>query len=337
METVAADPARPTAPGATSSRRRVVAVVKAAVCLVVLAFVGWALVQQFRRVAWDEVRFHPGLAALAVVVMLGVNGSQLVMFRTLLGAYGWRLPWRVTLGAAWVPPLGKYVPGKVASVAGAVYLLRRHGVPGAVAVSVALMLDGLAVIAGLVLSTPLLLWEPVRRQMPTAWLWSAALAAAGVVALHPRVFVGLLNALLRRLGRAPVAGVPRVGQYVLPVAAAFGQWAFAGLGLWLMTRAVAPDVSAAQIPLFIATAAMAMTVSYLALFAPGGLGVREGLYLLALGPVVGPKAAIVVVAMRVVQTLTELALAGVGLAALRAAGDEPIRPAPARVTPTETN
>src|SRR5688500_3859797 len=165
-----------TSPGAPAPpKRRAIAYLKAAVCLVVLAFVAYALVKQFRAVTWADLHFHPGLALLAVLAMLGVNGVQLVMFRTLLAAYGQRLPWRVLLGAAWVPPLGKYVPGKVAAVAGSVYLLRKHGVPAAVAVGVALMADGLAVIAGLVVSTPLLLWEPVRRQMPGAWVWCAAL------------------------------------------------------------------------------------------------------------------------------------------------------------------
>jgi hypothetical protein len=277
-------------------------------------------VRQFRAVSWDDLHFHPGLALLAVLAMLGVNGVQLVMFRALLAAYDHRLPWRVLLGAAWVPPLGKYVPGKVAAVAGSVYLLRKHGVPGAVAVSIALMADGLAVIAGLVVSTPLLLWEPVRREWPNTWIFCVALAAAGVVALHPRVFVGLINVLLRKLGRPPLASMPTLGRYILPVSMSFAQWLFAGLGLWLMTRAVT-DVSPRLLPQFIATAALAMTFSYLALFAPGGLGVREGIYLLTLGPMIGASAAVVVVAMRVIQTLIELTLAAVGAVLLRGAGD----------------
>src|SRR5688572_25371372 len=301
-------------------KRRALPYIKAAICLVVLAFVVYALVRQFRAVSWDDLHFHPGLALLAVLAMLGVNGVQLVMFRALLAAYDHRLPWRVLLGAAWVPPLGKYVPGKLAAVAGSVYLLRKHGVPGAVAVSVALMADGLAVIAGLIVSTPLLLWEPVRGKMPNAWVWCIALALAGVVALHPRIFVGLINVLLRKMNRPPIASTPALGPYLVPVAMSFAQWLFAGLGLWLMTRAVT-DVSPRMLPLFIATAALAMTFSYLALFAPGGLGVREGLYLLTLGPVIGASAAVVVVAMRVIQTVIELTLAAIGATLLRAAGN----------------
>ena len=93
--------------------------------------------------------------------------------------------------------------------------------------------------------------------------------------------------------------------------ASFGQWLFAGFGLWFMTMSVT-DVSPSLIPLFIASAALAMTVSYLMPFTPGGIGIREGLYLLTLGPTIGPRVAIVVVAMRVIQTVIEILLAAIG-------------------------
>jgi uncharacterized membrane protein YbhN (UPF0104 family) len=152
--------------------------------------------------------------------------------------------------------------------------------------------------------------------MPTAWAWCAVLIAAAVIALHPRVFAGLLNWLLKKFKRTPLQQVPSVARYLVPIAAAFGQWIFAGVGLWLMTRAVV-DVSPRFLPLFISTAALAMTLSYLALFSPGGLGVRELLYAVILGPVLHGPVAIVIVAMRLVQTLIELTLAAIGFAALR--------------------
>jgi type IV secretory pathway TrbD component len=265
----------------------------------------------------DDLHLSPGFAALSVLSTFIVHLGQLLVVITLLRAYGYRLPWRAQLAAAWVPPLGKYVPGKVASIAGAVYIQRQYGVPGSVAVSVALMLDGLALIAGLIVSTPLLLSEPVRRQMPNAWAGCVALAACGLVALHPRVFAALVNVALKLLGRAPLTKIPSAGMYAIPVIMSFSQWLFAGLGLWFMTRAVV-YVSPSQIPLFIAVSALAMSISYLALFSPGGLGVREWLFLITLGPTIGLAAAIVAVAMRVAQTLIELTLAALGFAALRA-------------------
>jgi uncharacterized membrane protein YbhN (UPF0104 family) len=116
--------------------------------------------------------------------------------------------------------------------------------------------------------------------------------------------------------RQPIAQTPPLGKYLWPVLASFGQWLFAGFGLWFMTMAVTP-VQASLIPLFIASAALAMTVSYLMPFTPGGLGIREGLYLITLGPTIGPRVAIVVVAMRVIQTVIEILLAAIGAWVMR--------------------
>lgn len=305
-----------TEPAAPSSRSRWLHTVAWIVFLAIVVFVVYKLIGQFQKVPWSEVHFRPGPTAAAVACVFAVSLMQLIARWTLLIAYGYPLNWRIQLPVAWVPQLGKYLPGGIASVGGAVLLLRKHGVPGAIGLSVSVLLDALAVMAGLIVSTPLLLWEPVRTRLPFAWLACIALTIVGLVSIHPKVFVGLLNWTLKKIGRQPIAQVPPLSKYLMPVIASFGQWLFAGLALWFMTDAVI-DVSPKMLPLFIASAALAMTVSYLTPFAPGGIGVREGLYLLTLGPVVGPTTAVVVVAMRVIQTVVELLLAGVGALLMR--------------------
>ena len=307
-------PAEDAAP--PSSKKRLIGFIKFALTAIVVYFVARALIGQFRAVDWPNLRLTPGYALLSVLCTFIVHGGQLLVVTTLLRSFGHRLPWRAQLAASWIPPLGKYVPGKVASIAGAILIQREYGVPGSVAVSVALMLDGLALIAGLIVSTPLLLSEPVRREMPHAWGWCVALAACGLVALHPRVFGALVNLALRLIKRPPLPAVPSAKVYAIPVLLSFSQWLFYGLALWCMTRSMV-DVSLAQIPNFIAVAALAMSISYLALFSPGGLGVREWIFAIALGPTLGAVAAVVAVAMRVGQTLVELTLAALGFVALR--------------------
>jgi uncharacterized membrane protein YbhN (UPF0104 family) len=245
---------------------------------------------------------------------------QLIARWTLLRAYGYLLGWRTQLPVAWVPQLGKYVPGGIASIGGTVYLLRKAGVPGAVGLTVAVLLDALAVMAGLIISVPLLVSEPVRQRMPTAWIIGAIMIAGGAVMLHPRVFVGALNLVLVQFKRQPITQIPHVARYIPPVLASFGQWLLAGLGLWCMTLTVT-DIAPQQIPLFIASAALAMTASYLMPFAPGGLGVREGIYVITLRSVIGPEVAIVALAMRVIQTVIEVVLAGVGMLVMRRGED----------------
>ena len=297
-------------------KRRWVRIIAWVACAAVLYFVAIALIKQFKAVDWSQVHFRALPAAAAVLCVLGVSLMQLVARWTLLIAYGYHLPWRVQLPAAWVPQLGKYVPGGIASVGGAIYLLRRYGVPAAIGLSVAVLLDGLAVLAGLIVSAPLLISQPVRDRMPHAWIAGLGMIIAGLIMIHPKVFVGLLNVALRSVRRQPIEQIPPISRYLWPVLASFGQWIFAGLGLWFMTLTIT-EISSRQIPLFIGSAALAMTLSYLMPFAPGGLGIREGIYVITLKSVVGPEVAIVALAIRVVQTLIEIVLAGVGAVVMR--------------------
>ena len=299
--------------------------------IVVLAFVGYALSKQIAQVNWRDVRFRPLPIALAAMCLLLVPLVQLLSYRTLLGAYAAAPPpMRLMAAVAWVPPLGKYVPGKVASLAGAIYLLRRFGIPAAIALGVVLVMDGLAVVSGLGVGSPLLLWEPVRRVVPSAWIACAIVVTAGVICVHPAVFGRLLNFALRKLKRPPLARMPDLRHYLVPVLCAFAQWALAGAALWFIANAVT-SVPAARLPLFISIAGLGYTISYLMLFAPGGLGPREAIFHAALSTVIAPGfSAVSVVMMRLVQTLTELLAALVGVWMLKGTergggGDRPER------------
>ena len=140
----------------------------------------------------------------------------------------------------------------------------------------------------------------------------------GVICLHPAVFGRLLDFVLRKLNRPRLDHMPDVRHYLVPVICAFAQWLLAGVALWLIARSVA-DVRVSQIPRFVSVAGLAYTISYLALFAPGGLGPREFIFQKLIAPVVMPVAmsAVAVVIMRIVQTITELTAAGLGILILR--------------------
>jgi hypothetical protein len=292
-------------------------VIKWTLLAVVLFFVGRSLLNNLRQVDFAAVRFAPLPIVGSLLAILAIYLMQLLSYRFLLGSYVRLLPWRVMMAVAWVPLLGKYVPGKVAAIAAAVFLLRRFGVAGRIALSVVLVLDGLAVLAGLVIGARLLLLPGFGDWIPGGMTLYLVVVVAGLVCVHPAIYSRLLDRVLRLLGRSPLPKRPTLREYGLPALTAVLQWVFSGTGLWLMSRSLT-SVPLSDWPMFVSVAALAMTVSYLALFAPGGIGVREGIFMLGLQPLIGGgNAAIVVVAMRVLHIVIELALSGVGALCLR--------------------
>lgn len=165
---------------------------------------------------------------------------------------------------------------------------------------------------------PLTLWPPISEAMPLAWLWCGLLLAGGLVCLHPRVFSSAANLALRKMGR-PALIMPRAMRYVLPLTGSLVQLVLQGIGTWLLARAIT-EVPLGTVPLFISAAALGQTLGFVAVFAPAGLGVREGILLLIFNPLLGvDKAAVVVVASRVVVTLADVVTAAVGYVSIRAA------------------
>jgi uncharacterized membrane protein YbhN (UPF0104 family) len=300
-------------PAARRKSSPLLQIIKWIVFVVVLVYVGRALLDQFRKVQWADVHFQPLQILAGMLCLLLVPLVQLVSYRTLLGAYTHAPPLRVMAVVAWIPPLGKYVPGKVASLVGAVMILRRFHIPAPVALSVVLVMDGLAVMSGLMIGAPL-----VQTVLHSGWILTALVISIGVICLHPAIFCRLLNFVLVKIGRQPLQKIPDLRHHLIPVVCAFSQWVLAGVALWLITDSVA-YVSPAQIPRFMSIAGLGYTFSYLMLFAPAGLGAREIIFQLLMKDFVVPAAlsAVAVVVMRIIQTFTELAAAMVGLLILR--------------------
>jgi len=293
-------------------------VIKNVLFLAVLALVGRALFLQFRQVDWSKTTLQGGFVAPALAAILAAKVLGLWIYRYMLASFDSPLSWPTAMAVSWLPQLGKYVPGKVASVAGAIYLLNRSGVSTAVATSAILILSGLSVATGLIAGVPLTLWPPISEAMPLAWLWCGLLLAGGLVCLHPAVFSRAVNFVLRRMGR-PALIMPRASRYVPPLIGSLIQWLLQGFAVWLLARAIG-EVPLGMAPLFISAVALGQTLGFVAVFAPAGLGVREGILLLIFNPLLGvDKAAVVVVASRVVVTLADVVTAAVGYVSIRAA------------------
>jgi hypothetical protein len=162
-----------------------------------------------------------------------------------------------------------------------------------------------AVAAGL----PVLLAERARLGRP-ALLGAVVVAAGAGLAV---LFRGRLLALARRRvpGFDPAELTPSAGTVVWLVAGYAAYWAVTGLAFAALVAALYP-LAAADVPLVMAAYAAAYAAGFLTLLTPAGLGVREGVLVIALAPILpaGP-ALVVALVSRVWMMLVELAGAAV--------------------------
>jgi uncharacterized membrane protein YbhN (UPF0104 family) len=130
-----------------------------------------------------------------------------------------------------------------------------------------------------------------------AWAW-AAWVAGGVLAAA---------ALGRVAGRPVVADrlvLPRPGPLARLVAGYVPAWLLIGTATWCVARSLVDDVGFADV--LVATA-VSWLAGFLALPAPGGIGVREAVFVAVLGPLPGDLTPVVAVVARLLFMVTDAA------------------------------
>jgi len=295
----------------------------------VWCFVLHSLIVSFRKIDFHQLHLDLWPIAAAVVALLAarlMNGMNCSM---LLTALGQPAPMRHVVAAIWVASLGRYVPGKMAVVAGLAFLLVRLGVRLSAALA-ALSLSGiLMILIGLITCTPLLFTPLMRQRVPFGWLISLLILLAGLVGLHPRVFSAICNTMLRRMKRQPLPHQLQRASLLRAVGFTVLRNLFLGLGLWLAMRSLS-HVRLSDYALALGSAGLASVAGFLAVFAPAGLGVHEGVYILTLTPLLGPQAALLAVLFRCLHLLADAIAGAAGILMMK-------RPPAPDILPTSTN
>src|SRR5204863_1896251 len=255
---------------------------------------------------WDEFRslhvalaLKPGWIALSTFVVFVAYAMQVESWRRVLAGWAQRLSYGRAARIWLVVNLGRYIPGKVWSVAGLVVLAQRAGVEtwAAGASALAMQALGIGTAAALVAAATPGAASPLR------------LAAAALVSIATIGFLAW-----DRAARTVARLVGSVAQFrPLPLAAvaesaglSLLSWVTYGVAFWLLARGLGLP-GALPVARAAGVFALGYILGLLALFAPGGVGVREVVLIGLLTPALGGGGAVALsVASRILLTVTEV-------------------------------
>jgi glycosyltransferase 2 family protein len=296
-----------------AARRRTplwVRICEALVVLVVLFFVIRALYQQLTQLDWNSIRFDIPLLTISIVGATAGSLLIAIIFAGYFSQLEHPLGARDAIILASLPRLGKFIPGKVHTVFGLVWLAHRlRQVPARASVTVALLISVHFVVVALVTSA---LLAPFSR---LAGLWQLCLAGGallGLVALHPMFSMGPINWLLKHLGRPAISCRVSYQRLLILAGISIVQKVFMAAMFVLLASAIL-DIPT-QIYAHLALGFVLATISgFIAFFAPAGIGVQEGILFLFLSQVLpSDQAAMLTIAARIWQTFALVLGAGVG-------------------------
>jgi hypothetical protein len=255
----------------------------------------------------------PGWAALAVVGFVTVELYHAALWRAVLARLGGHLP--LTTGfAVWsLSSLGRWVPSSFALPLIRVLGARRAGVAGRLTAASIAYEGAFSVLAALLCASLLIADAPPGVSVVVG----VAVAALALVAVDPRVFGRLADALLHRLGREGLPSVLSRWELLGFLVAFAGSFVLAGLAVFATAEALF-DVGPSALPVAISSFAAGFLASLLFFVVPAGIGAREAGMTGVLSAQMPVELAIAVsVVVRLTQIVVEFAVAGVTAALAR--------------------
>jgi len=251
----------------------------------------------FQRLAGIRLDFR-WLAAATTFALLFRGCGVVIWLRALedLGATG--LNGKAELVHAYAKSwMARYLPGKITWILGRIYFGSEQGIAARTLAIGSVFEAGLQVLVTLVLSL-LLLSADSRLDVigPALRLTLMLVVCALLVLLAPGVFNRLVEAVSSRTGKHPVDRQHRIDRRTLWRVARLQAFGFflSGAGYFCLTRAVDGRLGSDDFLFVSAAFNLAGAVGMLSLFAPSGLGVREGVQLLLLRLVMPAEIALVV-------------------------------------------
>ena len=317
------DPSPITASQPLSSRRGTLwrRLLQIVVLVAVVCFLGRSIVGQ-----WGAIRAHPwhlnAYWLIGSAAMIWCDFVILIaLWRYLLaGIAGRALPWRSAYRVWFLSNMGKYLPGKIWTVMGMVYLLQGRGFAAPAVLAAAILNQAFSILSGAILVV-IVLGSRALNGLPV--LPIALGLAVTLVILYPPWFAWLINRGLRRFGYAPISIPLSFGRGLLLFLAYALTWLVYGVAFWVMLQGM--SVNPGPILEVSAVFAGAYLIGFLAVFAPGGLGVREGALAVLLKPYLGTGlASLAAVASRLWMSIVEM----LGLVPLLWWREREVAPAP---------
>jgi len=284
--------------------------------LAILWFAGRSLARN-----WDQLRsqplewrVEPAWLLLSAAMVWLMYALLIVAWRTMLRGWGQRLDGWSAARIWTVSSLGKYLPGKIWAVAGMALMSQQAGVAPWAATGSAVILQALAVGTGAAV-VGLTGASALESAHPGATVALVALVAAAVCGIALLLWPPAVRRVLRLvIPNAQAVTAPPLAAIALGIAANIIAWTGYGVALWLLARGLFPR-SGLDLLSAIAVFTASYLAGFLALLAPGGLGVREGVFILMLqGPLGIGAATALALASRLLLTITEFGAAAPFLA-----------------------
>ena len=239
---------------------------------------------------WSEVegRIHKTNVGRVLLASLMFSAFLFVFralsWRRILLGFGHRLPVAPTVRIWSSSELSRYLPGVIWQVVSRIYLVKPYGVRGSVCSASQVLELALFLLANVLMAVGCLTWLGHKVLAPTAQRWlvgAIALIPVLIFLLYPKIFYGITNVVMRKLGKPEVVNRLRFRELIGLLLWNVLGLVWQSLAIWLV---VSQPLHLQFTKWWVVAGAysLAWCAGFLAVWAPGGIGVRELVFVMAM-------------------------------------------------------
>jgi len=267
---------------------------------------------------WSQVKdtsfaFRPLHLVLSTLLFVLSYLTQIWAWYLITVKLGIAISIRETFESWFYSQLGKYLPGKVWVLLGRYYFYEAKGKSRG-KISIALYLEVLTVLlaAGLLSAIGTVSFREANSfGSGTGIGWMFLFFLFVFLSVYPKFLQKILNWILILFRKEPVMLSISYRDILWILLICILSWIIGGIGFWIFVDSVFA-ISSQHILFLTGALALSSILGLIALFAPSGLGVREGalVYLLSF-MMPGPVAVVISTLTRIWMTLIEIGLIGI--------------------------
>lgn len=285
----------------------VLKIVKTTFGALAVIFIAWYFYSNWGEFSEKIMSVDLGVFAFSMLFYFAYKISLASLFHYITKINGCAISYRKAVPAYLYSILGKYIPGKVFMLAARLAYYKEENAPLS-KVTVCFFIENICTLLGAAMLFILsLFFFPNELLGNYRWL-TILLIAAFFICIHPK----MINAFLKIIGKIfkKDLRIPMKYTQILKVVLMFiGNWMIVGFGFFMLVKSVNPAVGWNEMPFCAGIYGISAIMGILAIFAPSGLGVREGIILAGLMLIMPESdAAVISVISRLWQTVAELIL-----------------------------
>lgn len=283
-----------------------------AIVVAIFVFLGKMVWDNWTQVREAPFTFRPFPLLLSTLIFVVSYFIQIWAWYLITLKLGIAISFPETVTSWFYSQLGKYLPGKVWLLLGRYYFYEAKGKPRK-EISIALYFEIVTMLlaGGLLFWASLLFLKGMQLDFLKGWSWWIGLLfILAFFLLHPRVLGKVFNRILFHFKKDPLIFSISYADILWILFICILTWAVGGIGFYFFVGAVFP-VAAHHVLFLTGTLAFSNIAGLLAIFAPSGLGVREGVLVYLLSSIMpGSVAVIISILTRIWMTLIDIGLIG---------------------------